>query len=71
MRYATEVLATSARTGEAVKCPFSEATKHPSSCRCMGSGKLKACQECGGAGWDGKNNRKCSRCGGQGAVVAS
>lgn len=66
----TEVLATSARTGREAQCPFSNADlkKHPSTCICKGTGKIKACQTCHGSGWDAEKNRKCQGCGGQGAL---
>ena len=70
MRTITEVLSTSHSAGAPVKCPFSEAKKHPAKCTCLGSGKVKACESCGGAGFDPRRNDACGTCGGRGALAA-
>jgi hypothetical protein len=60
-----EVLAV-ARHGQAIVCPYTQAVKHPDSCVCRGSGKVKICPDCEGAGWKGILNTACRGCGGTG-----
>lgn len=65
-----EALATSSVSRAPVPCPFSGCSgTHPAKCRCGGSGKVIACEACGGAGFDGKRNRVCDDCAGSGCMV--
>jgi hypothetical protein len=63
----TEVLSISSTFGWKVRCPFSDAEKHMGKCVCRGTGYVKACEKCGGGGWDAVASMPCRDCGGAGA----
>ena len=67
----SEVLAFSALERKPVDCPFSHAERHPSTCKCRGTMRVVACEGCDGAGFDGKRNQPCMKCGGNGCLSAS
>lgn len=67
----SEVLSSSAGKGASVECPFSQADNHAAMCKCRGTKRIKACEECDGAGFDGKRQRPCQKCGGSGCFSAS
>jgi hypothetical protein len=68
MSSVTEALAMAAREAITIACPY---TDHSSVCACRGTRKVKACEDCGGAGWDGKRNRPCQGCAAKGCVAVA
>jgi hypothetical protein len=53
-----------------IECRRSNARKHPSSCACRGTGWIEICEACEGTGYNGKMQKVCGPCGGEGARMA-
>lgn len=66
----SEALAQGAKKNEAIVCPYSQSEKHSNACVCRGSGKVKVCADCQGAGWNATLNHACRSCGGAGCFKA-
>jgi len=70
MRSISEILAHARQSEKTIKCPYSKALMHDTSCVCMGTGAVTVCEMCDGTGWDRPNNQACKSCRGHGALAA-
>lgn len=66
----TPIAAAAVKPNRTGRCSCAKSPKRPKpKCpMCKGTGKITVCDNCEGAGWDAKTNKRCVRCAATGCL---